>query len=103
MNTGADRVKGHSRLRDVYGNCRTAPTFWRAALAPCAATVRWGGPLAQAGHQSVLHQRDQGPLGVGAVPGVGGDDRSVGADLQGLAHLLGLVRLVPLEAVERDD
>jgi len=22
MNTGADRVKDHSRLRDIYDNCR---------------------------------------------------------------------------------
>ena len=85
MNTGADRVKGHSRLRFPYGNCRTPCTTW-VLPQPC--------------HEGVLHQRDQRTLGIGTVPGVRRDDRRVRADLQRLAHLFGRVRLVPVEAVE---
>ena len=39
-------------------------------------------------HQCVLDECDQRALGVRAVAGVGGDDRGVGADLQGLADFV---------------
>jgi len=30
MNTGADRVQGHSRLRYIYDNCRMTMLIWQS-------------------------------------------------------------------------
>src|SRR5258707_6079096 len=88
MNTVADRVKGHSRLQCDYDNCLMELSTWLLPQ-PC--------------HERVLDQRDQRALRIRTVSGVRRDDRSVRTDLQGLADLFGVVRLVPVEAVEGDN
>src|SRR5690242_17436518 len=85
---------------------RAEPAPRRTRRGP--ATGRLRGPFAyvrsaQAGQQGVLDEGDERALGLGAVPGVGGDDGRLGTDLQRLADLFGAVGLVSVEAVEGDD